>query len=84
LVRQRVRELLRRVEIPRGTPVSLWAGSASKLQCCCCAEIIKTGVEFELAFVDAQSLRFHLRCYEIWEEERTAGGANTLSGETTP
>jgi hypothetical protein len=69
-VRLRVRELLEAGDLPRVYPVKLWVAPATSLLCCCCGEQIKTGYEYELAFANARSLKFHPRCYVIWDEEK--------------
>jgi hypothetical protein len=51
-------------------PAKLWVAPATNLLCCCCGEAIKTGYEYELAFPNARSLKFHPRCYVIWDEEK--------------
>jgi hypothetical protein len=58
-------------------PAKLWVAPATNLVCCCCGESIKTGYEYELAFPDARSLKFHPRCYVIWDEEK----ADTAEGK---
>lgn len=73
-VRQRVRQLLQAAKLPRGAPAKLWVGPATNVLCCCCGEMIQTGYEYELAFATAASLKFHPRCYVIWDEERAAFG----------
>ena len=72
IVRQRVRQLLQAAKLPRGAPAKLWVGPATKVRCCCCGEAIDAGYEYELAFGAADSLKFHPRCYVIWDEERAA------------
>ena len=69
-VRLRVRQLLKAGELPRVYPAKLWVAPATSLPCCCCAEPIKTGYEYELAFPGPISLKFHPRCYVIWDEEK--------------
>ena len=69
-VRLRVRHLLQSGELPRVYPSKLWVAPATTLPCCCCGEPIKTGYEYELAFPSAPSLKFHPRCYVIWDEEK--------------
>lgn len=69
-VRLRVRQLLQSGELPRMYPAKLWVAPATNLLCCCCGEPIKTGYEYELAFPNARSLKFHPRCYVIWDEEK--------------
>lgn len=79
-MRQRVRRLLRDAKLPRGSPVKLWVGPATNVPCCCCTEAIDTGYEYELAFATAVSLKFHPRCYVIWDEERAASGEGAVGG----
>jgi hypothetical protein len=74
LVRQRVRQLLEAAKLPRASPAKLWVGPATSERCCCCGEAIDTGYEYEVAFAGAESLRFHPRCYIIWDEERPMAG----------
>ena len=74
LVRQRVRQLLQNEKLPRASPAKLWVGPATHVPCCCCGEAIATGYEYELAFTTVASLKFHPRCYVIWDEERAAMG----------
>jgi hypothetical protein len=74
LVRQRVRQLLQNEKLPRGSPAKLWVGPATHVPCCCCGEAIDTGYEYELAFAMAATLKFHPRCYVIWDEERAVSG----------
>ena len=74
MVRQRVRHFLRDAKLPQASPVKLWVGPATHVMCCCCAELIDAGYEYELAFATTVSLKFHPRCYVIWEEERAASG----------
>lgn len=54
--------------------MKLWVGPATNVPCCCCGKAIDSGYEYELAFPTAPSLKFHPRCYVIWDEERTASG----------
>jgi hypothetical protein len=69
-VRLRIRQLLQSGELPRVYPAKLWVSPATNLPCCCCGESIKTGYEYELTFATAPSLKFHPRCYVIWDEEK--------------
>jgi hypothetical protein len=69
-VRERVRQLLQSGALPRIYPAKLWVAPATNLLCSCCGEPIKTGYEYELAFPNAPSLKFHPRCYVIWDEEK--------------
>jgi hypothetical protein len=71
-VRQRVRQLLESGDLPRGYPAKLWVAPATRQPCCCCGESIKTGYEYELSFTKTPSLKFHPRCYVIWDEEQAA------------
>lgn len=75
-VRLRVRHLLQSGELPRVYPSKLWVAPATTLPCCCCGEPI-TGYEYELAFPNAPSLKFHPRCYVIWDEEKTESSDGT-------
>lgn len=70
LVRQRVRQLLQAAGLPRESPIKLWVGPATNVRCCCCAEPIDSGYEYEVVFAAPLSLKFHPRCYVIWNEER--------------
>ena len=54
--------------------MKLWVGPATKVPCCCCGQTIDSGYEYELAFPAAPSLKFHPRCYVLWDEERAASG----------
>ena len=72
-LRLRVRQLLETGELPRVYPSKLWVAPATTSPCCCCGEPIKAGYEYELTFPDRASLKFHPRCYVIWDEEKTGG-----------
>jgi hypothetical protein len=71
-LRQRVRQLLQSGTLPRRYPAKLWVAPATNAPCCCCGESIKAGYEYELAFSATPSLKFHPRCYVIWDEEQSA------------
>jgi hypothetical protein len=71
-VRQRIRQSLQAAKLPRTAPVKLWVGPATSVPCSGCGELIDSGYEYELAFGPGVSLRFHPRCYVIWDEERAA------------
>jgi hypothetical protein len=76
-VRLRVRKFLQSGELPRVYPSKLWVAPATTLPCCCCGEPIKTGYEYELAFPNVPSLKFHPRCYVIWDEEKAESADGT-------
>jgi hypothetical protein len=71
-LRQRVRDRMQSGELPRGYPAKLWVAPATRLICRCCDEPISVGYEYEVAFANATSVKFHPRCYVIWDEERAA------------
>lgn len=71
-VRQRIRQLLQAAKLPGAAPMKLWVGPATNVPCCGCGEAIDSGYEYELAFGPGASLKFHPRCYVIWDEERAA------------
>ena len=52
--------------------MKLWVGPATNVPCCGCGHPIDNGYEYELAFGPGASLKFHPRCYVIWDEERVA------------
>ena len=74
-LRQRVRRLLRRRQLPRQTQARTWGGPGLGKLCSVCGKKIDgRDQEYELQFVlrgDVVTHRFHARCHAIWELERS-------------
>ena len=70
-VRLRIREMLKRGEMPCDEPEKVWAGRGSGSHCAACGELIgQTEIEYEVELSSgAAILRLHRRCHEIWLEE---------------
>ena len=74
-VRQRIRELLRRGELPRQRQSRTWGGPGAGLPCHGCGEIVgPDDIEIEVQFLTEAGFvtrRFHTLCFALWELERT-------------
>jgi hypothetical protein len=77
LLRTRAVERLEAGQLPKGRPVSCFAGAASNKLCSLCdSQIVPPDIEFELDFeisTGRTTIRLHCGCYDIWDAERTTG-----------
>jgi hypothetical protein len=76
LLRTRAVERLEAGQLPKGRPVSCFAGAAASNKLCslCDSQIVPTDIEFELDFEvppGRTTIRLHSRCYDIWDAERS-------------
>ena len=69
--RQRVLASIATGRLRLDTPPKMYAGYGSGGDCMACGEVIdKTQVEYEVVFLDGQSVRVHLGCAGVWEAAR--------------
>jgi hypothetical protein len=78
LLRTRAIARLEAGQLPKGRPVSCFAGAAASNKLCslCDSQIVPTDIEFELDFevpTGRTTIRLHCGCYDIWDAERTTG-----------
>ena len=68
-IRQRIRELIARQEVPCDETGQVWAGRGIGGRCVLCEQLIPaTTVEYEVD-IAGQTLRVHPQCYALWQEE---------------
>lgn len=77
-LRELARRAIRAGKLPREKPVGTWAGHGSGASCSVCEQPIKhDDVEYEVDVAHdgnnpgLDQFRFHLRCFAVWEPERT-------------
>ena len=75
-VRPLIRARLDSGALQAATAAQTWAGPGVGKPCDACDSIIETDdTEFEIVFHDARTVRFHLGCHLVWEEEQQCGPA---------
>lgn len=82
LVRERIRQMLERGEIPCDEPDKTWAGHGTGSHCAACGEqIAPTEIEYEVELSGSGQLvlRLHRRCHDLWHEECGPNRAATVS-----
>ena len=81
----RLRGLARRAiqsgQLPREPPKIVWAGTGSGVSCAVCAQPItpaEQGMDVHVSLSGGllEQFHFHLRCYAVWELERTKPGTS--------
>jgi len=66
-----IRARLHSGALPAVAPTRILGGKPSDGAACGgCGESLGNGIEYEAAFADGVTVRFHRVCYGIWEEER--------------
>ena len=77
-LRKLARELLRSGKLPRREPDDTWGGPGVGALCAVCEKaIMRAELEYELEFADdgapprLDKYHLHLRCFAVWELERT-------------
>jgi len=69
-LRSRVQQRIEDGRLPLLRPERIEAGYGSEDKCCACGEPIEPSkIEYEIAALDGQRLKFHFACYMIWQSE---------------
>ena len=75
-LREFARLTIRKGTLPRGDPASVWGGPGVGAFCSVCeTPVTQDQLEYKLKFTrdrdPSLTLHFHLRCFAVWELERT-------------
>jgi hypothetical protein len=68
-VRELIRSRLAEETLPRLTPTQVWGGEGNGAVCAACDKAIERS-QWEVEFAGAVTVRFHITCFSIWEQER--------------
>jgi hypothetical protein len=67
-----IRGKLAAATLPLGGPTKVWCGFADDSACAGCGgTIARSGPALAVEFAKAVIVRFHRRCFEIWDDERS-------------
>lgn len=59
--------------LPRTAPPHVWGGPGHGATCSACEDTIsKRQLEIEAVLMDGNTFMFHVRCFQLWDEERKA------------
>lgn len=69
-----IRQKISQAQLPRETPLKVWAGYGTSETCSACDGIIRPA-QVEYSFrIQNQPFRFHAGCYGLWYAERSRRG----------